>query len=69
MQKLTVHDLQGKKLFTGTKQDCMHFIKCRKLDHREVSIAAVTAEPEVTEIKTTAPIEAKPQGFFKRLFT
>ena len=68
---LTVYDLEQEPLFTGTKQDCKHYIKCRKLVRGTYSIAQSRTKiyTDATPIiETTAPIESKPVGFWKRLF-
>jgi hypothetical protein len=62
----------GDKLFTGTKNDCMHYIKCRKLDKTLISIKAFpvklnTVEEEV--YSTTSIPDQKSPSFFKRMFT
>jgi hypothetical protein len=55
-------------LFTGTKQDCMHFIKRRCLNRQEISVQTLNAEPAY---HTTSPVvedAPPPKPFFKRLF-
>lgn len=69
---LNVYNLKEEVLFTGTKQDCMHFIKSRKLKRNEISIKSSDSShmgPEdALPIETTAPIESKPKGFFHKIF-
>jgi hypothetical protein len=55
-------------LFAGTKQECMHFIKCRKYNRQEISIQELDAEPAY---HTTIPVVEEtppPKPFFKRIF-
>lgn len=69
---LTVYNLKKEVLYTGTKQDCMHFIKRHKYNRDEISISTPPRRKHLPEdapiIETTAPIESKPKGFFSRLF-
>lgn len=68
MEKAVVKDVHGKILFTGTKQECMHFAKVKRFQRGEFTVGPVTVEPEQPIVKTTAPIEANSKGFFKRVF-
>lgn len=64
-----VKDLNNTILFTGTKQDCMHFIKRRHLNRLEISVSSLDAEPAY---HTTSPVVEDvppPKPFFKRLFS
>ncbi len=60
-------DKNDQTLMTGTKQECMHFIKLNRLNRREVTI-------EITENKKpavhyTVPItKDKIKPFYKRIF-
>lgn len=68
--KFTLKDKNNNTLFTGTKQECMHFIKCRKLNRQEIKLESFkTDEPAV---HYTSPIEEVAQikkPFYKRLFS
>lgn len=33
MKKLNVYDLDGKKLFTGTREDVKHYVRSHKIRH------------------------------------
>ena len=65
----TLKDKNNKKLFTGTKQECMHFIKCRKYSRHEVTLEP---HPNTTKPHYTVPVTSEPTpkkaGFFKRIF-
>jgi hypothetical protein len=67
---LTVYDNNNNKLFTGTKQDCMHFIKRKNLNRTQIKISSDKPTPKVPECTyaTTAPVTPQPEGFFKRIF-
>ncbi len=69
METMYIKDVTGKILYEGTKHDCMHFIKVRRLNRNEIVIEPLTVEPEQPIIKTTAPVASKPKGFFKRIFS
>jgi len=67
MKKMQVKDDSGRVLFIGSKQDCMHWIKVRRYDRANIHIEEF--EVVTPELHTTAPIEPKPKGFFKRIFS
>ena len=55
-------------LYTGTKQQCMHFLKCRKLDRQAVELTVLDNTPSYhTAVPVTedAPVKTP---FFKRIF-
>jgi len=54
-------------LFTGTKQDCMHFIKRRAIDRHEIKIESVKVT-EPIESYTTTSVEEPKKGFFTRIW-
>jgi hypothetical protein len=64
-----VKDKNNNTLCTGTKQDCMHFIKRRGLNRQEVTINTFDTKPAP---HYTVPVTSElpePKGFFKRIFT
>lgn len=67
--EFVVYNLKsGEILFTGSKQDCRHFRKCRRYSKGTVGIRMhypSTVEGKKSEYYTTAP--EKPKGFFKRI--
>jgi hypothetical protein len=82
--KFTVNTLNNDILFTGTKQECMHFIKCSKLNRKEITIQKLehksipSEEIPVEEIynkpmpHATIPItedNPPPIPLYKRIFT
>lgn len=65
MKNLEVLNRKGERLFAGTKQECMHFIKCRKYTADEISLQIIMPK---THITTVAPVKPKLAGFFKNIF-
>jgi len=67
--KFTVQDKNNQILYTGTKQDCMHFIKRKKINRQEITIQKFddTPTPHVT-IPVTSDTPPPTPGFFKRFF-
>ena len=63
--KLTYQDTT----YVGTKQECMHYIKCRKFPRAEVLLEKVkdSAPTEHYTVPVTAEV-AKKKSFFKRMF-
>ena len=69
---LSVYNKNKEALYTGTKQDCLHYIRRERLSRRDVSIAVPEAKApleakEPTPYATTS-FENPPEGFFKRIF-
>lgn len=63
-----INKKDGALLTTGSKQELMHFIKCRKLDRLAVTIEKFDDEPSYhTTVPITEDTPPKP-GFFKRVF-
>ena len=59
----------GEELFVGTKQECMHFIKCRKYNRQEVTLDKLDNKPayhNTSMVVEDTPPPKKP--FFKRFF-
>ena len=60
----------GRILYTGTKQECMHHIKRNRLDRQTISLDIFDNKPTY---HTTVPVvedkEPPKQPFFKRLFS
>lgn len=57
-------------LCIGTKQECMHFIKCRKLNRDEVYFETNNEEPAYhTTVPITEDDPPKKIPFFKRMFS
>jgi len=68
--KFTLKDKNNEVFFTGTKQECRHFLKCRRLSRHEFTMqAAPTIEPA---IHYTVPQSVEPEEktipFYKRMF-
>jgi len=62
-------DKNNQTLFTGTKQDCMHFIKRRALNRSEITLESVKDTQPAPHY--TIPVTADPQpkkGWIKRIF-
>lgn len=68
MQFAVYNTKSGEILFTGSKEDCKHFRKCRRYPKDVVGIRSYsppTIENKTSTYYTTAP--EKPKGFFKRI--
>jgi len=66
--KFTVFNLKNDSLFTGTKQECMRFIKREKLNRRYITIEkqSDTPSPHYTIPVTEESLPKK--DFFRRTF-
>lgn len=64
----TVKDKQSNILFTGTKQDCVHFIKRKKFNRQEISIQTLDNKPAVHYTVPITATEGPPKNWFKRNF-
>jgi len=74
--KFTVYNKKDIPLFTGTKQECMHFIKREKLNRREITIEDPALKIKVQNKEPaphyTIPITAEippPKSFLTRIFS
>lgn len=59
----------GEKLHTGTKQECMHFIKCRKYNRHDIVLEPLDNEPTYHNTSMVTEEEPPKKPFFKRLFS
>jgi hypothetical protein len=68
--KFTVKDKNNKKIYTGTKQECMHFIKRRAYSRQEITLEEFddTPAPHYT-VPVTAESPPPTKSFFKRIFS
>lgn len=62
----TIQDLNNNILHTGTKQECMHFIKRNKLDRRELTVQTINDKP--TPHYTIPIIDEPPKSWIRRIF-
>lgn len=60
---MIMQDKKGKKLFEGTRQECIRFANTHGIQPREYILCSSPEEPY-----ETTSIEQKPKGFFKRIF-
>jgi hypothetical protein len=66
----TLKDNNNKTLFTGTKQDCMHFIKRRALDRQSINFEPLgNSEPAPHYTVPIVNADQPKKGLFKRIFT
>jgi len=66
--KLTVKDLNNNILFTGAKQECIHFIKLNKLNRREVTIEKLNDNPAPHYTIPITDDTELPQMFDKKIY-
>ena len=67
--KFTLIDNNNVEIFTGTKQECRHYLKCRKLSRHSFTMqAAKTSEPVVHYTVPVAEIQENITPFYKRIF-
>ena len=67
--KFTVKDLQNQILFTGTKQDCMHFIKRRTYNRQEITVQKFDDTPVAHYTVPVTAEAAPPKPLWKRIFS
>lgn len=70
MEQMHVLDKNDNILFTGTKQDCMHFIKRRHFLRDQVKVQTVRSYNEAHPVdeKIITLSNPEPTGWFKRMF-
>jgi hypothetical protein len=68
MQKLSVVDKNKNILFSGTKNDCMNFIKVRKYSRDEINIIHHTLPRKEPELEFKPEKPKVKYDLFKRFF-
>ncbi len=65
----TLKDLNGNILHTGTKQDCMHFMKAQKFNRANITIQKLDSKPAPHYTVPITAEEAPPKSWIKRVFS
>ena len=73
MQKMILLDKNNQKLFVGTKQDCMQFVKARKLPRGTYTVQpyvvqTVPVVPEVIILDDKRAVVEPKLSWYKRIF-